>query len=79
MQEKQSATVTITNAVNRGDTYKSRSFLSTLGTNLTLLKLEVVTSPGYFLSSRLSWVPSSSSPSDEAYDWVLCSGYEHTN
>lgn len=46
-------------------TYTRTSFLLSLGWNLTL-KLLVVTSPGYFLSSRFSW--SSSSPSEEVYE-----------
>lgn len=52
------------------DTYTRTSFLLSLGWNLTL-KLLVVTSPGYFLSSRFSW--SSSSPSDEVYDGAIYS------
>lgn len=42
-----------------------------LGWNLTL-KLGVVTSPGYFLSSRQSCM-SQSSGSDEMNDWPVCS------
>lgn len=51
-------------------TYTRTSFLLSLGWNLTL-KVLVVTSPGYFLSSRFSW--SSSSPSDEVYDGAMYS------
>lgn len=51
-------------------TYTRTSFLLSFGWNLTL-KLVVVTSPGYFLSSRFSW--SSSSPSDEVYDGAIYS------
>lgn len=51
-------------------TYIRTSFLLSLGRNLTL-KLLVVTSPGYFLSSRFSW--SSSSPSDEVYEGAVYS------
>lgn len=47
--------------VERG-TYTRTSFLLSLGRNL-ILKLLVVTSPGYFLSSKFSC--SSSSPSDD--------------
>lgn len=48
--------------VERQQTYTSSSFLLSLAWNLAL-KLLLVTSPGYVLSSRLSW--SSSSASDE--------------
>ncbi|TNN51571.1 hypothetical protein EYF80_038210 [Liparis tanakae] len=52
------------------------SFLLSLGWNLTL-KLPVVTSPGYFLSSRFSW--SSSSPSEEVYDGAVNSTWRKTH
>lgn len=53
-------------------TYERSSFLVSLGWNLTL-KLGVVTSPGYFLSSRQSCIMSQSSGSDETKDWPVCS------
>ncbi len=57
-------------------TYTRISFLLSLGWNLTL-KLVVVTSPGYFLSSRFSW--SSSSPSEEVYEGAVYSTYRKVN
>lgn len=57
-------------------TYTRTSFLLSLGRNL-ILKLFVVTSPGYFLSSKLSC--SSSSPSDDVYEGAAYLGPGGTN
>lgn len=51
-----------------GDTHESSSFLLSLGWSLTF-RLLLVTSPGYFLSSRQSCIRSPSSGSDDTNDW----------